>query len=234
MHSLGRDIRYSLRRLVRSPVTTTVAILSLALGIGANTAIFSLVNALILRPLPIPRPAELVRLFTIAPANPDSEGSLSLAMYEHIRENQRFFSGLFAWDGLGIANIEANGVKYAAGRIIVTGEYFSTLGIQPFLGRPITPQDLSPDGGLSAAVAVISYDCWQRRYQGDPAVVGKPIRVEDRVLTVIGVTPKSFSGLNIETVLDVTVSIGFSPASDFRSESFGPVGLRPLEAGTLH
>jgi hypothetical protein len=76
-------------------------------------------------------------------------------------------------------------VKYAAGRSIVTGEYFSFLGIKPFLGRLITPQDLSPDGGLSAAVAVIGYDCWQRRYQGDPAV-GKPIRVEDRVLTVIG------------------------------------------------
>jgi predicted permease len=220
MHSLGRDIRYSLRRLGRGPVTTTVAILSLALGIGANTAIFSLVNALILRPLPIRRPAELVRLFAIAPANPDSEGGLSLAMYEHIRENQRVFSGLFAWDGLGIVNIEANGVRYAAGRSIVTGEYFSTLGIQPILGRLITPRDLSPDGGLSAAVAVISYDCWRRQYQGDPAVVGKPIRVEDRVLTVIGVTPKSFSGLNIETVSDVTVPIGFSPASDFRDRSF--------------
>jgi hypothetical protein len=104
MHTLGHDIRYSLRRLVRGPVTTTVAILSLALGIGATTAIFSLVNALILRPLPIRRPAELVRLFTIAPANPDSAGGLSLAMYEHIRENQRVFSGLFAWEGQGIVN----------------------------------------------------------------------------------------------------------------------------------
>lgn len=212
MHSLGHDIRYSLRRLARGPVTTTVAILSLALGIGANTAIFSLVNALILRPLPIRKPAQLVRLFTIAPANPDSEGSLSLAMYEHIRENQRVFSGVFAWDGQGIANIEANGLKYAAGRSIVTGEYFSTLGIQPLLGRLITGQDLTTEG-LSAAVAVISYDCWQRRYQGDPAVVGKSIRVEDRVLTVIGVTPKSFSGLSIDTVSDVTVPIGFSSAS---------------------
>lgn len=116
MRSLGHDIRYSLRRLVRGPVTTTAAILSLALGIGANTAIFSLVNALILRPLPIPRPAELVRLFTVTAANPDSQGSLSLAMYEHIRENQRGFSGVFAWEGLGIANVEAKGVKYAAGK----------------------------------------------------------------------------------------------------------------------
>jgi predicted permease len=183
------------------------------LGIGANTAIFSLVNALILRPLPIPRPAELVRLFTVTAANPDSQGSLSLAMYEHIRENQRGFSGVFAWEGLGIANVEAKGVKYAAGRVVVTGEYFSTLGIQPLLGRLITPQDLSPDGSLSAAVAVISYDCWQRRYQGDPAVVGKPIRVEDRVLTIIGVTPKSFSGLTVDTLSEVTVPIGFSSAS---------------------
>jgi predicted permease len=158
----------------------------------------------------------LVRLFTTTRANPDRESSLSLAMYQGIRENQRVFSDLFAWEGRGIVNIEAKGVKYAAGRSIVTGEYFSTLGIRPILGRAITPQDLGVGGGLSAAVAVIDYDCWQTRYNGDPAVVGKTIRVEDRLLTIIGVTPKSFSGITIETASDVTVPIGFSSTSDFR------------------
>ncbi len=116
MEILGQDVRYGARMLVKSPATTGVAILSLALGVGANTAIFSLINALILRPLPIREPAKLVRIFTTTAANPDRESSLSLAMYQQLRENQQVFSDLFAWEGRGIANIEANGVKYVAGR----------------------------------------------------------------------------------------------------------------------
>src|SRR5881392_3350534 len=115
MDILGQDIRYSVRMLVRNPVTTGVAILSLALGIGANTAIFSLLNALILRPLPVRDPGQLVRLSSTARANPDRDGLLSLAMYQQIRKDQRVFSDLFAWDGRGIVNVEANGVKYVAG-----------------------------------------------------------------------------------------------------------------------
>src|SRR5258708_16271814 len=184
MDILGLDIRYSLRMLVRNPVTTTVAILSLSFGIGANTAIFSLMNALILRPLPIRDPGQLVHLSTTMPRDPDRESSLSLAMYQQIRKDQRVFSHLFAWTGGGIVNIEANGAKYAASMSTVTGEYFSTLGIQPRLGRLITPDDLSLDAGSPAAVAVIGYGCWQRRYNGDGAVIGKTIRVEDRPLTI--------------------------------------------------
>jgi len=156
MDILGQDIRYSLRMLVKSPVTTAVAILSLALGIGANTAIFSLLNVLIVRPLPIRDPGQLVRLSSTTPRNPDRESPLSLAMYQEIRKDQRVFSDLFAWTGGGIVNIEANGAKYAASMSTVTGEYFSTLGIQPLLGRLITPDDLSLDSGLPAAVAVIA------------------------------------------------------------------------------
>src|SRR5438094_5429153 len=133
MDILGQDIRYSLRTLVRNPVTTVVAILSLSLGIGANTAIFGLMNALILRPLPIRDPGRLIRLSTMTPRNPDRGSSLSLAMYQQIRKDQHVFSELFAWTGGGIVNIEANGAKYAGSVSTVTGEYFSTLGIQPFL-----------------------------------------------------------------------------------------------------
>src|SRR6266851_8563883 len=99
MDILGQDIRYSVRMLVKNPVTTGVAILSLALGIGANTAIFSLMNTLILRSLPIRDPEQLVRLSTAMPQKTDTEGSLSLAMYQQIRKDQRVFSDLFAWDG---------------------------------------------------------------------------------------------------------------------------------------
>src|SRR5882724_6937150 len=120
MDILGQDIRYRARMLVKSPVTAAVAILSLALGIGANTAIFSLMNALILRPLPIRDPGQLVRLSTTTPANPNREGSLSLAMYQQIRNDQRVFSDLFAWNSGGITNIEADGVKYIATLSTVT------------------------------------------------------------------------------------------------------------------
>ncbi|MCU1260173.1 MAG: hypothetical protein JWO80_3058 [Bryobacterales bacterium] len=223
MDILGQDIRYSVRLLSKSPVTTAVAILSLALGIGANTTIFSLMNALILRPLPIPNPGQLIRLSTTTPTNPDREGALSLAMYQQIRKDQLVFSDLFAWDGGGMANIEANGLKYAASVSTVTGEYFSTLGIPPLLGRFITPEDLSLDGGTPAAVAVIGYGCWQSRYHGDPAAVGKAIRVEDRPLTIVGVTPKRFSGLIIDAAPDVTVPIGYTGTTyrDRKSLGFG-------------
>ena len=216
MDILGQDIRYSVRMLVRNPVTTGVAILSLALGIGANTAIFSLMNALILRSLPIRDPGQLVRLSTAMPQKSDTESSLSIDMYQQLRKDQRVFSDLFAWTGGGIVNIEANGARYAASMSTVTGEYFSTLGIQPRLGRLITPDDLSLDSGLPAAVAVIGYGCWQRRYNGDGAVIGKTIRVEDRPLTIVGVTPESFSGLIIDAAPDVTVPIGYSGRTTYR------------------
>jgi predicted permease len=219
MDILWRDARYGARMLVKTPVVAAVAIFSIALGIGANTTIFSLLNALILRPLPIREPGQLVRLSTTTPVNPDREGSLSLTMYQQIREHQRVFADLFAWTGGGIVNIEANGVKYAASISTVTGEYFSTLGIQPLLGRLIGPDDLSLNGGSPAAVAVIDYGCWQRRYHGDPAVVGKIIRVEDRPLTIIGVTPETFSGLIIDAALDVTVPIGYSGRTNYRDRN---------------
>jgi predicted permease len=233
MEILAKDIRYSLRMLVKSPVTTAVAILSLALGIGANTAIFSVMNALILRPLPVRDPGELVRLSTTTPANPERDGSLSLAMYQQIRKDQSVFSDLFAWDGGGIANVEANGVKYVASLSTVTGEYFSTLGIQPRLGRLITPEDLSLDRGSPSAVAAIGYACWQRRYHGDTAVIGKTIRVEDRPLTIIGVTPEKFSGIIIDAAPDVTVPLGFSGRMAYRDrKSLGLGVFARLKPGT--
>jgi predicted permease len=216
LETLLQDLRYGLRTLRRSPGFTSVAVLSLALGIGANTAIFSLMNAMILRSLPIRDPGQLVRLSTTTPQNPDSVGYLSLAMYQQLRRDQRVFSDLFAWSGGGIMNVEANGTRYAASTNIVTGEYFSTVGVQPHLGRLITPDDLSLQAGSPAAVAVLSYGCWKGRYNGDPAIVGKTIRVDDRPLTIIGVTPESFSGLIIDVDPDVTIPIGYSGGTTYR------------------
>jgi len=217
MDFIRHDIRYSVRTLLRSPVTTGVAILSLTLGIGANTAIFSLMNAVVLRPLPIPNPAQLVTLSTATPVNPEREESLSLAMIQQLRKDQRVFSSLFAWSGGGIDNVEADGVKYVASITTVSGEYFAALGIQPLLGRFIAPSDLNLDSGSPADVAVIDYGCWQHRYNGDPSVLGKTIRVDGHPLTIIGVTPESFSGLFIEASTDVVVPIGYDGTTDYRS-----------------
>src|SRR5260370_19149343 len=158
MNTTAHDIRYALRIFLKSPTTTVVAIVSLALGIGANTAIFSLMNALVLRSLPIRDPAQLVRLYTTTPQNPDreTENSLPPAMYQQRRKDQHVFSDLFAWSGGGIVNIEANGAKYAASLTTVTGEHFSTLGIQPHLGRLIAPPDLNQHAEAAAARACIS------------------------------------------------------------------------------
>jgi hypothetical protein len=104
MDILRHDIRYGARMLLRNPVTTGVAILSLALGIGANTAIFSLMNAVVLRPLPVRNPSQLVKLSTATPANPEREGALSLAIIQQLSKDQRVFSNLFAWTGGGVEN----------------------------------------------------------------------------------------------------------------------------------
>ncbi|HEY3739019.1 MAG TPA: ABC transporter permease [Bryobacteraceae bacterium] len=211
MGAIAQDVRYSLRMLARTPVATVVAVVSLALGIGANTAIFSLMNALLLRSLPIRDAGQLVSLMTTtAPQDPDSDEGFSLAMFNRLKSEQRVFTDVFSWGGDGVENLEANGAKYVGTVSTVSGEYFPSIGIRPFLGRFIGPDDLSLETGSPAAVAVIGYGCWQRRYNGDPRVLGKTIRVRNRPLTIIGVTPKNFTSLYIDGDTDVTVPVGFS------------------------
>jgi predicted permease len=216
LEQLWQDIRYGLRMLAKSPGFTTVAVLTLALGIGANTAVFSLINALILRTLPVRNPGQLVAIATVSPDSANGKDRLSLPMFEEIVKHQQVFSSLFAWTGGGMIDYEANGVKYAAALDRVSGDYFSTLGVQPFLGRLIGPSDVGFESGSSAPVAVISHACWQRRYNSDPGVLGKRIRVNDQPLTIVGVAPKGFTGLDIDAGPDAFVPIGFSGATTFR------------------
>ena len=216
VEALWQDLRFGLRMLVKNPGFTAVAVLTLALGIGANTAIFSLINALILRSLPVRDPQQLVAISTISPDAQNGKDPLSLPMFEEIQKHQQVFSKMFAWNGGGMINYEANGLKYAASVDTVSGDYFSTLGVQPFLGRLIGPADVGLATGSSAAVAVASYTCWQRRYNGDPAIIGKTITVNDRPLTIIGVTPWKFTGLFIEAAPDAIVPVGFTGGTGFR------------------
>jgi len=210
MFLFGQNLGYTFRALRKSPAVTIAAVVSLALAIGANTAIFSLINALILRSLPVRDPQELVTLSTTNPGQGPKEG-LSLAMFDEIRRNQQVFSSMFAWFGdYPLVSLEANGEMFVGALDGVSGEYYSTLGIRPLLGRLITPDDVSLHAGSSASVAVLDYRCWQRRFHGDPGVLGKTIRVDGEPLTIIGVTPEGFQGQIIEVAADVTAPWGYS------------------------
>lgn len=197
-------------------MTTAAAILSLCLGIGANTAIFTLLNAFVLRSLPVSDPGRLIRLTLQSAQNPNGNKLLSIPIFQQLQTSQNVFSDLFAWDGGGIENLESDGVRYAGSITVVTGGYFSTLGIQPHLGRSIEPEDLSLHAGQPAAVAVISYGCWKARYHGSASVIGQTIRVEGHLLTIVGVAPEGFSGMIIDSDSDVTVPLGFSGKVAYR------------------
>jgi putative ABC transport system permease protein len=190
--TLGQDVRYALRGMRRSPGFTAVAVLSLALGIGANTAIFSLINALMLRPLPVPDPGRLVELLFKAPGQ-DHFNAFDWRNYQHYRENNHVFSGLIAASDTPFA-IRGAGLEPETVRGgYVSPNYFPTLGVNPVLGRLIGPEDGSP--GAPANIAVVSWSYWQNRFNADPAVVGRQISDGTYPLTIIGVAPKGFVGL---------------------------------------
>ena len=162
--TLWQDVRYALRGMRRSPGFTAVAVLSLTLGIGANTAIFSLINALMLRTLPVHDPGRLVELLFKAPGQ-DHFNAFDWRNYQHYRENNHVFSGLIAASDTPFA-IHGAGLEPEIVRGgYVSTNYFSTLGVNPVLGRLIGPEDGSP--GSPANVAVVSWSYWQNRFNSD-------------------------------------------------------------------
>ncbi|HUN62927.1 MAG TPA: ABC transporter permease, partial [Candidatus Sulfotelmatobacter sp.] len=176
----------------KSPGFTTVAILTLALGIGANTAIFTLVNALLLRDLAVVHPQQLVQL---SPIRPDGTVPFSYPMFREVARGQQVFSGLIAWSPTAMVNVEVDGTLAQNGVQGVTGDYFSVLGVSPFLGRLISSLDANFDNGSSPRVAVLSYAVWRRRFGASPDVIGKQIRIENQPFAVIGVTQRWFTGM---------------------------------------
>ncbi len=204
---LWQDLRYAFRALIKTPGITAVALASLALGIGANTALFSLYNALVLRSLPILHPEQLVSLTTVVADNTNGDEAFSWPMFDEIQRRQSVFSGVFAWSGGNITNVEANGQRFVAALETISGDYFRVLGVEPYLGRLITPSDVALATGASNAVVVISYRCWQRRYNGNPKAIGSTIRIEGLPFTVIGIAPPRFSGLIVDADRDVMIPI---------------------------
>src|SRR6185312_2972986 len=202
--AIWQDVRYTLRTLRANPVFTGVAVLSLALGIGANTAIFSILNALMLRELPVSRPDQLVQVSGVY--RNGSEVPFSFPMFQEIERRQRAFSGVFAWTGGSESNVEVNGSPLLATKRAVTGNYYSELSVSPLLGRLLDANDIH--GADADPVAVVSYGFWQRRFGATPAVIGKTLRLEGHLFTIVGVTRKWFAGMTTGAPPDVTVPIG--------------------------
>jgi len=200
MRTLIKDIRYAVRSLRKRPGFTLVAVITLALGIGVNTAILSTVNGFIIRPLPVKNPGELIVPFWGSKKDPEVWGQFSYANYIDVRDQNQSLSGLCAWTwtsaGISAAATSRAGVdgqaELAWGEI-VSGNYFDVLGITPALGRGFLPEEDRTQSG--PAVIVLGHNLWQRRFNSDGAIVGKQIFVNGLPFTVVGIGPEKFEGV---------------------------------------
>src|SRR5262245_47372762 len=199
MDTLWQDIRFSCRMLVKSKGFAVVAVLTLALGIGANTAIFSVMNAVVLRYLPVPDPGQLVYLHTTGwpeGASQTGDGSLSFTMhtFDQLRVQREVFSDLMAFVPLAIGKVAVRYGQSAeeARANMVSGSFFSGLGVRPDRGQLFTPEDES----RHTLVAVLSHGYWTVRFGRDPSVLGQPIYVKGIPFTIIGIAASDFAGVD--------------------------------------
>ena len=198
-----QDVRLAVRALRATPVVSIVAILSLALGIGANTAIFSLIDSLVLRSLPVVEPQRLGGVTDARAIKGGFTAGYTYAIWDQIRRRGQAFDGACAWSTERFNLAQGGGETQPEDGIYASGEYFSTLGVRALLGRTFTVGDDVPGGGKDGPVALISYALWQRRFGGPGTIVGTPLVVERIPFTIIGVTPPSFFGAEIGRAVDV-------------------------------
>jgi predicted permease len=190
MSSILNDTRYALRWMARSPGFSLVAILSLGLGVGVNTAMFSLVDTLLFRPLPVTSPETLVDVFTTG-GDGDEFATSSYADYQDLKAQNTVFSDLIGYSPMMAPLSLGDRSRIALGQV-VTSNHFAMLGVQPFLGRLLVPSD---DDAGAARVVVLAHRMWRREFGSDPAIVGKPITLRGLQYTIAGVAPESFTGV---------------------------------------
>jgi predicted permease len=225
MNTLLQDLRYGFRMLLKQKGVSAVALLSLALGIGANTALFSIVDAMLLKMLPVKEPERLVLFKSVAPrefsvgsyngsSNTDEATgqrtmtSFAYQSYQRMREQKGPMSDIFAFGGVGL-NLSADGQAEVANGQAVSGNYYSALGVQPAAGRLLTDEDDKPN---APAVAVLSHRYWEKRFGGDPSVIGKQINLNNLAFTIVGVSGKGFDGtMGVGTTQDVTIPLALEP-----------------------
>src|ERR1035438_10307989 len=217
MKGLLEDLRYGLRALAKNRGFTAVAVFSLALGIGANTTVFTLVHAVLMRPLPVADPARLVEVYTLDARTPGNWGC-SFPNYQEYRSHTQALSSLMLYTGVGLNLTGGAEPRLVMGQI-ATANYFSALGVEPVVGRGFLPEEDSSPGAYP--VAVISYRFWQREYAGDPNVTSRRVGLNGRAYSIVGVAPRGFEGIDTLTATEIWVPLMMYPqvfpAPDFGS-----------------
>jgi putative ABC transport system permease protein len=206
------DLRLALRGLRASPVLSIAAVLSLALGMGANTAIFSVVDALLLRSLPVPSPERLVTVSSGFALNHGFKAGagMNYDMWTRMNERATMFDGGFAW-APGRVDLSSSGEIQPADVLFVSGGFFGTLGVPALLGRTFTVGDDVKGGGPDGLVTVISYQVWQRRFAGAADVIGKTLPIDGVPCTIVGVMPPAFFGVEVGQPFDVVLPLAIEP-----------------------
>ncbi len=214
METLFHDLRFGFRRLIKTPGFAIIAILSLALGIGANTAVFSLVNLILLRPLPVADPEEVVSVSAVG--KDGAMAAFSYPNYIDFRDRNEVLSGLLVYRFV-VMSLSRSGNNEKVWGYLVSGNYFDTLGVKPALGRTFLPEE--DRTRLSHPVAVISHSLWQTRFGGDPSVVNSDVLINGRKFKVIGVAPAGFKGTEVIYTPEIYVPLAMQkwiePESDY-------------------
>lgn len=230
-----RDIRQGLRSLARTPGFTVTAILILALSVGATTAIFSMLHALVLRPIAVPNPQQLVQVSVFNHVG--RIGDLTWRQYRELVARQDVFSTVIASLQQSLFSVDTGHSTVRASGAGVSGNYFEEMGARAALGRLIEPSDLNEAAVSSEPVVVLSWEFWQREYGGDPAIIGRTLKVDLVPLTIIGVTPRGFLGMSVTIDHDISVpltlvpKIGRSEASMIDGTSSWVAAMGRLRAG---
>ena len=227
MEALLQDIRYGWRMLARNPAFTAIAVLTLAIGIGSSTAIFSVVDTVLLRPLPYREPEKLVLVSETLPEMSADEIGVSAGEYQDYRDRNRSFSQLAAYESAGF-NLTGAGQPLRVNAAALSASAFALLGVSPELGRGFTVEE---DRYGSGSVVVLSHALWERQYGRDPTILGHTVKLDEKPFTVIGVMPASFrfpfDGAPLSEMADLWVPIAFEPdllSPENRTREFG-VGL---------
>jgi putative ABC transport system permease protein len=215
MERLWQDVHYGLRMLRKTPLITSIALLSLALGIGANTAIFSLVDAVMLRMLPVQNPEQLARILFRSPASPRPRQSATNPIWEQVRDRQDAFSGVIAWSPQMFDLAEGGEVNNING-IYASGDYFTVLGVRPAAGRLMSASD---DVRGCSGVAVLGYGFWQSHYAGAESAVGSLIRLNGHAFPIVGVSQRGFFGTDVGDKLDVAIPVCAEAVLDGKDSS---------------
>ena len=221
MNGFVQDVRYALRQLGKSLGLTAVVAITLALGIGVNTGIFSVLNGWLFRPLPVPAPDQITVL-----AAPREDGSkFSFLDFTDVRKQADVFSGVFAY-ATGVAGLSTKGTPSEFAYSAVTGNYFSTLGVKPLLGRLFLPAEGEKRG--DQLQVVLGYSYWRKKFGEDRGVVGRQVHINGKPAIVVGVAPKEFHGTFFAFEMDGYLPLSFLAQSENSNDFWSNRGHREL------